>query len=156
MPKRVITENEIEVILDIVRHYPEGISQKDIAIGLTPRVPERTLQFRIKNLVDIGKLVKSGKSRRTTKYSLPAIPPAANTEDTATPAQAMENIAIPLSAESTEIRNYITLSRHRPFRTVPGIRGKVSPDKGACRRECDDVGGVDCWLTIQQSIGDPQ
>lgn len=120
MPKRVITENEIEVILDIVRSHPEGISQKDIAVALTPRVPERTLQFRIKNLVDVGKLVKSGKSRRTTKYSLPAISPAANTEDTATPAQAMENIAIPLSAESVEIRNYIT--QPQAARTPTGYR----------------------------------
>jgi hypothetical protein len=59
LPKR-IPEDTLTAIEKAVRLHPEGADLPDIAKALKPAVPKRTLQYRLKYLVDAGRLVKGG------------------------------------------------------------------------------------------------
>jgi Fic family protein len=104
MPRH-IPEQALSAILDAVERYPEGASLAHILHALTPQPQPRTLQFRIKHLVDIGRLIQNG-DRRAAKYSLPKTQQdhAANI-----PAGAAEDeTAIPLSVASARIRRHLS------------------------------------------------
>ncbi len=66
---RQIPTSEIETIVDAVRNRPSGASLSEID-GVCPGLPRRTLQARIKRLVDAGRLVRKGE-RRGARYFLP-------------------------------------------------------------------------------------
>ena len=70
MPKR-IPEQALTAIEEAVRLRPEGADLPEIANALKPAVPKRTLQYRLKYLVDAGRLVKVGDDR-WAKYRLPS------------------------------------------------------------------------------------
>jgi len=96
-----IPEEALEAILAAVERHPEGARLSDITLPHAAKLAPRTLQFRIKHLVDTGRLVKTG-NRRAAKYNLPQKqqPPA--------PAQSKSaEIVIPLSAASQTIRRYL-------------------------------------------------
>jgi hypothetical protein len=112
MPKR-IPEESLAAILRVVEGFPDGASLSDITEALQPKFAPRTLQYRLKYLVDAGRLIKEGEGRRWAKYRLraaaeeetgavvpekPAAVPAADekTEE-----------AVPLTAASKEIRAYL-------------------------------------------------
>lgn len=104
MPRQ-IPEDELIAILDAVKGHPEGASLSDIAIGMNPKIAPRTLQYRLKYMVDEKRISKEGEGR-WAKYRLPASTPS-------TPAVAPEKaeeaaMAIPLSPASEEIRRYIS------------------------------------------------
>src|SRR5579859_1561888 len=69
LPKR-IPEDALTAIEDAVRLRPEGADLPEIANALKPASPKRTLQYRLKHLVDTGRLVKMGDDR-WAKYRLP-------------------------------------------------------------------------------------
>ncbi len=101
MPKD-IPEDALAAILAAVADHPGGASRADIAEALASRRSPRTLQFRLKHLVDAGQLAPEGKGR-ATKYSLhetqpdeSAAPPSAGTGP--------EEAVIPLSTKSAAIR----------------------------------------------------
>jgi hypothetical protein len=91
VPKR-IPEEDLEAILGVVEHHPGGASRMAIAETLTPKLASRTLQFRLKYLVDAGRLVKPGcrlsrstgqggrgyRSSIDSKRSDPPLPPSAS------------------------------------------------------------------------------
>jgi hypothetical protein len=84
-----------------VQLQPGGADLGHIAGALKPAVPKRTLQYRLKYLVDAGRLVKEGDDR-WAKYHMPAAPPQ---EAPAVPAAAAEREeAVPLSPAGKEIR----------------------------------------------------
>jgi len=101
-----IPETELKAIEEAVRHHPGGVTFKQIAHALGTGVPRRTLQYRLKYLVDAKRLVPEGE-RRWTKYRLP--PQQEGKEFAAGAGQAEPQIAVslPLSKTSIEIQDYL-------------------------------------------------
>jgi hypothetical protein len=77
VPKE-IGEQDFGAILEVVKRYPGGASRVDIAKSLLQEVRPRTLQFRLKSLVEAGRLVPTGEGR-AAKYLLPEAPAAPGT-----------------------------------------------------------------------------
>lgn len=70
MAKR-IPEEKFQAIEAIVSMFPDGTGIREIASKLDEEVPRRTLQYRLKHLVDEGRLLTVGE-KRGVKYRLPA------------------------------------------------------------------------------------
>ena len=66
MPAR-ISEESLTAIEKAVAQHPEGAGFGDIAEALPERLADRTLQYRLRYLVDKGRLVREGEGRRWTK-----------------------------------------------------------------------------------------
>jgi hypothetical protein len=64
---RRIPEQDLIEIEDFVRRHPDGVTFKEIADALKTRVPPRTLQYRLRYLVNEQRLVPEG-DRRWRKY----------------------------------------------------------------------------------------
>ena len=110
MAKR-IPEEALTAIKKAVQLRPEGADLPQIARALKPPIPKRTLQYRLRYLVDAGRLVKEGDDR-WAKYHLPAAVPAKTPASAgmpaAAPAAVAEEEAVPLSPASKEIRQYLS------------------------------------------------
>src|ERR1017187_4472971 len=113
MPPR-IPEESLAAIEQAVAKHPDGASLSDVAEALPERLADRTLQYRIKYLVDKGRLITDGEGRRWTRYRVPgaeAEPGALAVEKpAAVPAAAekTEEAAVPLSPASQEVRAYLS------------------------------------------------
>ncbi len=94
-----IPEEELTAIEEAARPYPEGVTAQQIAKALKPSVPLRTLQNRLKHLVDQKRLVQEG-SRRWTKYRIPVAPEP-------TEAVVAGEQPIPVSRAGAEIQKYL-------------------------------------------------
>ena len=106
MGKR-IPEEKFQAIEVIVSMFPDGIGIREIVDRLDEKIPRRTLQYRLKHLVDEGRLLTDGE-KRGVKYRLPAT--------TATYRKVPEEDAEPgesFSEDINEIRKYI----HQPIET---------------------------------------
>ena len=66
---KLIPEQELKAIEVVVSAHPEGIAIQDIQDELEEEIARRTLQYRLKHLVDEGRLAKQG-NRRWAKYLL--------------------------------------------------------------------------------------
>lgn len=79
---------------------------RDIVAALKPAVPKRTLQYRLKHLVDAGRLAKDGDDR-WAKYRVPVAEavPAAETESAA---KKTDEAAVPLSSTGQTMRAYLS------------------------------------------------
>lgn len=64
-------EEYLQAIEAEVRHYPNGASVQEIAQALGTGVPRRTLQYRLRHLVNAGRLHRTGE-RRAVKYQVRA------------------------------------------------------------------------------------
>lgn len=109
MPPR-IPEESLVAIERAVGQHPEGASLSDVAEALPDRLADRTLQYRLRYLVDKGRLITEGEGRRWTRYRLQAEPRALTAgEPAAVPAAAekTEEAAVPLSAASKDMRAYL-------------------------------------------------
>lgn len=95
---RLLPANELDQIEEAVRARP-GITSAAIAAVLAEKVPRRTLQFRLKRLVDESRILRKGEGR-WARYSAPGAAP------TPQPEAAADEAAVPLSPESQEIRKY--------------------------------------------------
>jgi len=95
-----IADEELDQIEKTVRARP-GITAADIADALGGQVPRRTLQFRLKRLVDEGRILREGE-RRWARYTVPGAAPAPPH-----PEAAADEAIVPLSPESREIRAYL-------------------------------------------------
>jgi hypothetical protein len=114
MPAR-IPEQSLAAIEQAVAQHPDRASFGDVAAALPERLADRTLQYRLKYLVDKGRLIKEGKGRRWTRYKVPpaaeAEPRAAAAEkpvSVAAAAEKTEEEAVPLSAASQKIRAHLS------------------------------------------------
>lgn len=67
---RRIAEEDLQAIIDVVTGCREGLSAQQIHEELGKAVALRTLQYRLKHLVESGKLVPEGEAR-AAKYHLP-------------------------------------------------------------------------------------
>ena len=104
MAKR-IPEKELTEIEEIVRRYPDGVTFKEIADELKTEFPRRTLQYRLKYLVDEKRLVTEGE-RRWVKYRI------RKDQHIEIPAGTLElepqtAIVLPLSRAAIEIQKYL-------------------------------------------------
>lgn len=106
---RVIDEDRLKEIEAVVRrHGGKGASARQIAGALASPPPPRTLQFRLKSLVDRKRLFREGE-RRWARYFPPRL---ADTTGTARPRSkargAGEIVAtVPLSRPGTKIRDHV-------------------------------------------------
>lgn len=101
-------ETELDAIVHAVRRTPGGASLGEIA-DYCVGVPYRTLQARIKKLVDAGRLVRTGE-RRGTRYFLPGELSGMDrrpiAEDTVPPKRET-GLFEPRSASAAEIRQHV-------------------------------------------------
>lgn len=83
----------------LVRRHPGGLTARQVADALRPPLAPRTLQHRLKHLVDNGRLVMAGE-RRWARYHAPgAMPTRREAEGEASD--------LPLSAAALAIQTYI-------------------------------------------------
>lgn len=98
---RVTPEEDFAAIEEIVQRHPEGIAISGIVSELTNAPPRRTIQDRLKKLVELGRLRTEGQ-KRGAKY-LPVqpepIPPS--------PTHPTFEGSVPLSPAGREIREHI-------------------------------------------------
>ncbi len=104
MPKR-IAEEELASIEDIVRRHTGGVTARGVARALKADLPLRTLQFRLKYLVDANRLVKEGEGR-WVKYRLPLMEGRGTVTAGAAQVEGQEEVSLPLSQSGVETRNY--------------------------------------------------
>jgi hypothetical protein len=104
---RPIPEEEIAPILAAVAGNVGSVSLADVATALGLKLPDRTLQYRLRYLVDKGRLVREGKGRRGTKYRLPESDTDASMTRPAA-SGGKDEAAVQLSPESIEIRGYLS------------------------------------------------
>ena len=95
---RRIPEQELEAIIAVVARHPGSVTARDIAENLSDEIPFRTLQYRIKSLVDDSRLAMEGEGRWAT-YRLPSVEER--------PAEEGGEAAVPVSAAGAEIRAYL-------------------------------------------------
>jgi len=103
---RRIPEQELDTIVDAVRRYPGSVSARQIARELEAAIPLRTLQYRLKHLIDNGRLVKQGEGR-WAKYRIPAMHEGTEAGADVAPAEERSEVAVPLSREGSETRDYV-------------------------------------------------
>jgi Fic family protein/DNA-binding transcriptional ArsR family regulator len=107
MPKR-LREEDLVSIVDVARQRTDGARRSEIAQALKD-VPQRTLQYWLKSLVEDGRLTQEGKGP-AARYRLPAA--AEKQKETAARQAAPgeekpEEAMVPLSAESKKIHEYL-------------------------------------------------
>ena len=108
MPRPMPTD-ELDEIEKVVRARGEAMTASEIAQALEGSIPRRTLQYRLRRLVDDGRLVMEGEGR-WARYRAPEAPQAAReAEAPAAPprAAAEEEAAIALSPAAKEIRGHL-------------------------------------------------
>lgn len=105
---RRIQEEHSQAIEEAVRHHPDGLAAQQIAGALESPPPHRTLQYRLKSLVDAGRLVMEGEGR-SARYRLPDTQAAAGRPI----AQPRGEDALPLSKPGAEIQSYVRRPRER-------------------------------------------
>ncbi len=130
MAKR-IPEADLQAIAAAVAAHPLGLNLAEIARVLEGDVPRRTLQYRLKHLVDQGRLVSQGE-KRWMRYRIPM---AMTTRPIAT-ADAQVNEAVvtmPLSPDSKNIQRYVRrpLAARRPVGYDRGFLDAYRPNVSA-------------------------
>ncbi len=109
-----IPEEALAAIEDAVRRNPKAVSAPQILHALTPPVPPRTLQYRLKHLVTRKRLIMDG-GGRWAKYRMPDAGIGATAREDA------DALVIPLSEAGTAIRDYV--------RQAPEARKPVGYDR---------------------------
>ena len=91
---KLMPEQELKAIEAVVSAHHGGIAIQDIQDELEEEIARRTLQYRLKHLVDEGRLAREGNGR-WTRY----LPPAAAKRQAKAPEASAEGLAgeVPLS-----------------------------------------------------------
>ena len=102
-----IQEEDLRAIEEVVRTHPEHVNLQQISKALKFAPPRRTLQYRLKALVEAGRLLRRG-SGRSTRYGIPGKRLPAD-QDTAgdSLASVQPKIPLPLSEPGAEIQEYV-------------------------------------------------
>lgn len=106
---RPMPTDELDEIEKVVRGRGEATTASEIAQALDGSIPRRTLQYRLKRLVDDGRLVMEGEGR-WARYRAPQAPQAAPKAEApaARPGAAVEEeAAIAISPAAEEIRAHL-------------------------------------------------
>jgi hypothetical protein len=103
---RRIGEESLKAIEDIVRRHRDGVTAQQIASEIEPALPQRTLQYRLKSLVENKRLVMEGEGR-WARYNVPRIVAAVGVAAGGAEAQAQGEALLPLSKPGTEIQKHV-------------------------------------------------
>lgn len=103
---RRIQDEDLQAIEEAVRRHPEGMTAQQIADALESAPPRRTLQYRLKNLVDDKRLIMEGEGR-WARYRVPRIEAAVGTAAGAGEARAEGEALLPLSKTGAEIQEHV-------------------------------------------------
>ncbi len=98
---RRIQEDDLQAIEETVRRHPEGMTAPEVADALKSAPPRRTLQYRLKSLVDSKRLVMKGEGR-WARYHMPRIADVGSGQ-----AKAEGEARLPLSKSGAEIEEYV-------------------------------------------------
>ena len=155
MAKR-IPAKELEAIEAIVHEYPDGISAQGIARKLETDLPRRTLQYRLKYLVDKRRLVSEGE-KRWMKYRSPTaksghvavIDEPQNEEEF--------NGHIPTSKRAAAIRKYVRkpIHKRKPVGYNRKFLDSYRPNVSAylSRKEREHLQQIGAPTTVEQPAG---
>lgn len=99
-------EEDLQPIEAAVRRHPEGMTAQAIADALERAPPRRTLQYRLKSLVDSKRLVMEGEGR-WARYRAPRTEAAAGEAAGRAEARAAGETLLPLSKAGAEIHEYV-------------------------------------------------
>ncbi|PVM84449.1 hypothetical protein DDF62_22205 [Caulobacter radicis] len=99
---RITPENALEEILELVAASPDGLSIGDIANALGFSAARRTLQYRLRRLIDDGRLRMIGQGR-SARYRTPDGAPSQD----ALQSQAPVTDVVPLSEAGRRGRDYV-------------------------------------------------
>jgi len=100
---RRIRDEDLQAIEDAVRHHPPGMTAQQIADALESAPPRRTLQYRLKSLVESKRLVME-REGRWAHYRVPQNATAAGVVVGKAEARSVEEALPPLSEQAAEIR----------------------------------------------------
>jgi hypothetical protein len=103
---RRIQDEDLQAIEAAMRDHPDGMTAQQIADALESPPPRRTLQYRLKSLVDSRRLVMEGEGR-WARYRLPRIEAAVGMAAGRARAEARGEALLPLSQPGIEIQEYI-------------------------------------------------
>ena len=106
---RRIHEQDLQAIENAVRRHPEGATAQQIADALESASPRRTLQYRLKYLVDNRRLSMEGEGR-WARYRMPRIEAAGNLAAGRAEVRGEGEVLLPLSRQGAEIQKYV----HKP------------------------------------------
>ena len=106
MARRIHEENLLAIV-EAVRQHPDGVAAPQIAEMLEAAPPQRTLQYRLRTLVDAGRLVMEG-SGRWARYRVPrTVSVAAQVDHGTLQATAHVEVLPLLSEAGIEIRDHV-------------------------------------------------
>jgi hypothetical protein len=130
VPKRIPDQDTV-AILGAVEKHPEGVSRAEIEKALRRKIPPRTLQFRLRNLVKEGLLITEGESR-AVRYRRP-VAGAASDDVTPTPAERKEEKGPGISKAGERIRRYLrqALTARKPVGYNRDFLDSYLPNKTA-------------------------
>lgn len=103
---RPIPEEELTAIEDVARRQTGGVTARQIARELKATVPFRTLQYRLKRLVDARRLVRDGVGR-SAKYHLPPVARHGDTFAGDVQTNGAGGAVVPLSESGAAIRDHL-------------------------------------------------
>jgi hypothetical protein len=103
---RRIQEKVLRAIEEAVRGHPEGVTAQEIKDALEPAPPRRTLQYRLKSLVNDKRLVMDGEGR-WARYRVPRTHSAAAQLAGRGELQAEAEPLLPLSKPGADIQSYV-------------------------------------------------
>jgi Fic family protein len=100
---RIPKKDHLKTIEDVVERHPEGVTAQQIATALPSAPPRRTLQYRLKSLVDSKRLVMEGEGR-WARYRAPSqiVAIAAVAESEASAAA-----LLPIFAAAAEVQRHV-------------------------------------------------
>jgi hypothetical protein len=127
---RPVPPGELDQIVAIVERHPGGLGLDKLWRALGSAVPRRTLQRRLRTLVEQRRVVTAG-AGRALKYRAPAVagrgalvvPPAA--------VHATGEVYLPLSPAGLEVKAYVRQPRHerRPVSYQVGFLESYEPNR---------------------------
>ena len=103
---RRIQEEDLQEIEKAVMARPDGMTAQQIAEALESAPPRRTLQYRLKSLVDGKRLVMEGKGR-WARYFAPVVKAAAGFAAGKAEVKGEGEARLPLSKAGNEIQAYV-------------------------------------------------
>lgn len=117
-------ELAFKAIEDVLRAHPEGASRASIADALEAKVPPRTLQSRLHQLVEQGRLTVEGQGR-SVKYRL--------ADHQSAPSDDLPDTDLPLSSEAKAIQQIVLqpLTRRKPVGYNRDFLDSYRPNKTA-------------------------
>ena len=104
---RHVPEESLQAIEEVLRQHPEGRTVSQIEADLIPAPPRRTLQYRLKSLVDSKRLIMEG-TGRSARYRVPRMVDVAVHVVSGSPTVSIRAEVVPaLSEAGAEVREYV-------------------------------------------------